>query len=200
MKKKVQLMGRAGSHREHALAVLDAAFEGDGPLGKAHMGERATERKAVRDLVAEGFVTAEPDASGNPRKHMWARYTPKGAAARGLGAPRAPKRRDLAMLDEGESEASIHRRALQEAWVRAWWERGPWGLPGARSAPAGRSKGARRSLSAPKAGYTDCSCRDCFDVAIGVPGSALCGDCDLAGCEAGRGECQRPDAYGGGES
>lgn len=45
-------------------------------------------------------------------------------------------------------------------------------------------------------GYTDCSCRDCFDVAIGEQGKALCGDCEDAGCEANDGECQRDDAYG----
>lgn len=52
-------------------------------------------------------------------------------------------------------------------------------------------------------GYTDCACRDCFDVAIGVRGEELCSACEDAGCFAegamdglqGR-ECQREDAYG----
>lgn len=38
-------------------------------------------------------------------------------------------------------------------------------------------------------GYSDCCCRDCFDVAIG---GGLCGDCENAGCEAsGKAECCR---------
>jgi len=47
-------------------------------------------------------------------------------------------------------------------------------------------------------GYTDCACRDCFDVAIDGDGKpALCGDCEQAGCSIeGDGECQRADAYG----
>ncbi len=45
-------------------------------------------------------------------------------------------------------------------------------------------------------GYCDCSCRDCFDIAIGVAGKALCVLCEEAGCEANDGECQRDDAYG----
>lgn len=32
-------------------------------------------------------------------------------------------------------------------------------------------------------GYNDCSCRDCFETAIGVPDIALCHECDDAGCE-----------------
>lgn len=42
-------------------------------------------------------------------------------------------------------------------------------------------------------GYSDCPCRDCFDVSID---NALCGLCEQAGCEANNGECQRADAYG----
>jgi len=61
-------------------------------------------------------------------------------------------------------------------------------------------------------GYTDCACRDCFDIAIGDSGRdavdskgarvwvqdpALCGLCKEAGCdESGNSECKRPDAYG----
>jgi hypothetical protein len=46
-------------------------------------------------------------------------------------------------------------------------------------------------------GYCDCACRDCFNVAIGKPGKALCHGCEHAGCEAGaERECQRMDAYG----
>lgn len=45
-------------------------------------------------------------------------------------------------------------------------------------------------------GYVDCACRDCFDIAIGKVGEALCLDCEEAGCEANDGECQRTDAYG----
>jgi len=47
-------------------------------------------------------------------------------------------------------------------------------------------------------GYTPCACRDCFDLSISddVRKPELCSDCKAAGCEAGRGECQRPDAYG----
>ena len=48
-------------------------------------------------------------------------------------------------------------------------------------------------------GYTDCACRDCFDVAVSSDTSKpeLCSDCEDAGCDGG--ECQRPDAYGCGE-
>lgn len=50
-------------------------------------------------------------------------------------------------------------------------------------------------------GYTDCACRDCFDVAISSDIEAcrpgLCGDCEDAGCDPhGAGECCRDDAYG----
>jgi hypothetical protein len=46
-------------------------------------------------------------------------------------------------------------------------------------------------------GYTDCACRDCFEVAIGKPGVALCHGCEEAGCEACKEtECSRPGAYG----
>lgn len=56
-----------------------------------------------------------------------------------------------------------------------------------------------------------CDCRDCFDVAKGLPG-ALCDECSEAGCTRqtsmpnfmaayGLGmECQRRDAYGVGET
>ena len=44
-----------------------------------------------------------------------------------------------------------------------------------------------------KSGYYDCGCRDCFDIAIGLPGD-MCHSCELAGCVA-NAECQRPDAY-----
>lgn len=45
-------------------------------------------------------------------------------------------------------------------------------------------------------GYTDCACRDCFDIAIGTAGEAMCWACEEAGCEANNGECRRADAYG----
>lgn len=41
-------------------------------------------------------------------------------------------------------------------------------------------------------GYTACACRDCFEVALGMPGLALCGDCSDADCERGHGECRAP--------
>lgn len=41
-------------------------------------------------------------------------------------------------------------------------------------------------------GYTDCTCRDCFDISMG----GLCGLCEQAGCEEQNGECERDDAYG----
>jgi predicted nucleic acid-binding Zn-ribbon protein len=49
-----------------------------------------------------------------------------------------------------------------------------------------------------QSGYTDCACRDCFDVAINGDGEpALCGLCQQAGCDVeGASECQRDDAYG----
>jgi hypothetical protein len=50
-------------------------------------------------------------------------------------------------------------------------------------------------------GYCDCSCRDCFEIAIGTAGEALCHGCEDAGCEAGvEDECSAPHAYGGDEA
>lgn len=45
-------------------------------------------------------------------------------------------------------------------------------------------------------GYTNCACRDCFDIAVSSdqcrPG--LCGDCEDAGCDPhGAGDCARVD-------
>lgn len=43
-------------------------------------------------------------------------------------------------------------------------------------------------------GYTDCPCRDCFEIAID---GDLCNECEEAGCSAeGDGECESPNAYG----
>ncbi len=44
-------------------------------------------------------------------------------------------------------------------------------------------------------GYRPCACRDCFEIAIGLPGS-ICNDCKSAGCEPGK-ECSNVGAYGG---
>lgn len=57
-------------------------------------------------------------------------------------------------------------------------------------------------------GYTDCACRDCFEIAISgdreedqngkVIKCALCWECEQAGCsQEGDEDCQRPDAYEG---
>ena len=47
-------------------------------------------------------------------------------------------------------------------------------------------------------GYVDCACRDCFEIAIGAPGVAMCHGCEDAGCEAGaEQECEAPHSYGG---
>ncbi len=40
--------------------------------------------------------------------------------------------------------------------------------------------------------YMDCGCRDCFEIAIGVPGD-MCHECVAAGCETDS-ECQREEA------
>ena len=51
-------------------------------------------------------------------------------------------------------------------------------------------------------GYTDCACRDCMEIAVGVPGKAFCHECIDAGCPDYQGqpgmsqECQAPGAYG----
>lgn len=42
-------------------------------------------------------------------------------------------------------------------------------------------------------GYTDCACRDCFEISMG----GLCNACEEAGCEGGESECEAPHAYGG---
>jgi len=50
-----------------------------------------------------------------------------------------------------------------------------------------------------ESGYTDCACRDCFDIAVSDDMDApdLCGDCEDAGCDdTGESECSRDDAYG----
>lgn len=49
-------------------------------------------------------------------------------------------------------------------------------------------------------GYTACACRDCFEIAIGTPGS-LCLACRKAGCTPdNETECDAPHAYcSGGE-
>ena len=52
-------------------------------------------------------------------------------------------------------------------------------------------------------GYTDCACRDCFEIAIGIAGKAYCNACEEAGCDDYQGveglsqECQAEGAYGG---
>ena len=47
-------------------------------------------------------------------------------------------------------------------------------------------------------GYHPCTCRDCFEIAIGPLDGGLCWECVEAGCEAGaEGECRAPGAYGG---
>lgn len=46
----------------------------------------------------------------------------------------------------------------------------------------------------PKSGYTDCACRDCFDVAVSddMAHPDLCNLCEEAGCSAdGDEECAR---------
>lgn len=55
-------------------------------------------------------------------------------------------------------------------------------------------------------GYTDCACRDCFEIVVSDDTDTpdLCSDCEEHGCEPYRGpgrvshgwECKRPDAYG----
>ena len=42
-------------------------------------------------------------------------------------------------------------------------------------------------------GYVHCACRDCFDIAIASSDdeTAVCHECETAGCEVDGGECQR---------
>lgn len=63
-----------------------------------------------------------------------------------------------------------------------------------RSAAALHSR-TPRARAQQLAGYTDCGCRDCFEIAIGVAGEAFCHACEEAGCEKDA-ECQaqRDDA------
>jgi hypothetical protein len=52
-------------------------------------------------------------------------------------------------------------------------------------------------------GYTDCACRDCFEIAIAGADNerALCNACGDAGCSPDDGECEAPHAYcDGGEA
>jgi hypothetical protein len=48
-------------------------------------------------------------------------------------------------------------------------------------------------------GYTDCACRDCFDLAVSADTTKpeLCLLCKDAGCTPNDGGCEREDAYGG---
>ena len=46
-------------------------------------------------------------------------------------------------------------------------------------------------MSTSTSGYTHCACRDCFEIAIGQPGTAMCLECDDHNCD-GLGECQVP--------
>lgn len=51
-------------------------------------------------------------------------------------------------------------------------------------------------------GYTDCACRDCFEIAITGDDDLkpFCHECETAGCadvHAGTGECLVEGAYGG---
>jgi hypothetical protein len=55
---------------------------------------------------------------------------------------------------------------------------------------------AAKIATAPS-GTRPCACRDCFEIAIGIPG-AMCGECDYAGCQY-EDECSRDDAYGDSE-
>lgn len=41
-------------------------------------------------------------------------------------------------------------------------------------------------------GYTDCPCRDCFEISMD---HEMCSDCEEAGCTSDE-ECQAPGAYG----
>lgn len=48
-------------------------------------------------------------------------------------------------------------------------------------------------------GYTNCACRDCFDITISddMTKPELCLDCEEAGCDCdGESECCRDDVYG----
>ncbi len=49
-----------------------------------------------------------------------------------------------------------------------------------------------------ESGYTNCACRDCFEIAISddVGSPEMCVQCEEAGC-TGEGECSSPSAFGG---
>lgn len=61
----------------------------------------------------------------------------------------------------------------------------------------GREACQRADFVAPNtggSGYTNCACRDCFDIAMSddVNKPDLCWECDRAGCDAeGHSECER---------
>jgi hypothetical protein len=54
------------------------------------------------------------------------------------------------------------------------------------------------ALQMAKSGYTDCACRDCFEIAISsTDAPELCHECVEAGCEPNaEQECLRDGAYG----
>jgi len=59
---------------------------------------------------------------------------------------------------------------------------------------------ATEYVSACTSGYTDCACRDCFEIAISddMAHPDLCNECEEAGCDPeGESECEAPGAYGG---
>lgn len=55
----------------------------------------------------------------------------------------------------------------------------------------------RETTKIRESGYTNCACRDCFEIAIGYMDEPnLCNECDEAGCSAdGDAECDAPGAY-----
>lgn len=60
------------------------------------------------------------------------------------------------------------------------------------------SKAAKAEAYDVASGYTECACRDCFEIAISnnTNNPALCWECKVAGCEGdSESECARDDAY-----
>ena len=101
-----------------------------------------------------------------------------------------------AMLDTLGGESATGYQVMDAMWhepSRVKLEAMGWIGRGAAEPP----RVARATARGSKPGYTSCACRDCMEVAIGVPGAALCSDCEQAGCSLGDRECQSPHSYGG---
>jgi hypothetical protein len=176
-------------NREQIRELARAWQDGEDPT--EHRAARATARSSAPRTTADRYTRGHHDAvSGKPSADLGSEYArgyQEGLATveAAAGAPMNPAGvtwKDWAGL------AGVRVRNPDPAAAQAY-KRGVDPLDWKRS--------ARATARGSKPGYTSCACRDCMEVAIGVPGAALCSDCEQAGCSLGDRECQSPHSYGG---